>query len=161
MQAGLGVPPRDSDLTDALPGDLDPALLQTTLVGAPYADFSIPWSLSGDVSYNLSRGATILADGTIATPLNRTATLGANFDFSLTPNLKINGRTGFDLLDREPTTTSISILRDFECWEASASWVPFGDFQSYGFTLQVKSGKLRDLLRIQQPRQDARPQFGL
>lgn len=161
LQAGLGVPPRDSDLTDALPGDLDPALLQTTLVGAPYADFSIPWSLSGDVSYNLSRGATILADGTIATPLNRTATLGANFDFSLTPNLKINGRTGFDLLDREPTTTSISILRDFECWEASASWVPFGDFQSYGFTLQVKSGKLRDLLRIQQPRQDARPQFGL
>ncbi len=53
------------------------------------------------------------------------------------------------------------MLRDFECWEASANWVPFGDFQSYGFTLQVKSGKLRDLLRIQQPRQDARPQFGL
>lgn len=157
---GLGVPTRDTDLTDVLPGAVDAQALNTTLLGAPYADFSIPWTLNADLTYNLSRGIERRADGSIATPLNRTATLGTSFDFSLTPNLKISGRSGFDLLEVDVTTTSLSLLRDFECWEASATWVPFGDFESYGFTLQVKSGKLRELLRLEQPRSDARPQFG-
>jgi hypothetical protein len=156
---GLGVPTRDADLTDVLPGAVDAAALNTTLLGAPYADFSIPWSLNADLTYNLTRNPQRLADGSIVTPLSRTATLGASFDFSLTPNLKINGGSGFDLLAVDVTTTRLSLLRDFECWEASATWVPFGQFESYGFTLQVKSGKLRELLRLEQPRSEARPQF--
>ena len=66
----------------------------------------------------------------------------------------MQGTTGLDLTRREVSTSSVAILRDFDCWEMSLSWVPFGAYRSYGFNLQVKSGKLRELLRIQVPRQD-------
>jgi hypothetical protein len=37
--------------------------------------------------------------------------------------------------------------------------VPFGKFQSFGFNLQVKSGQLKDFLRIRQPRSDVSGRF--
>ena len=82
------------------------------------------------------------------------------FDFALTPKWRIQGNSGYDFERGELVTTRLYIVRDFECWEMSFNWVPFGDFQQYGFDLHVKSGKLRELLRIQQPRADVRDRFG-
>ena len=114
-------------------------------------DFNIPWSLSMDFTYSLQKR---LDEPT------RTMTLNGRFDFSLTPNWKIQGRTGYDFENKEVVTTNLSFFRDFECWQMSLNWVPFGRFQSFGFNLQVKSGHLRDLLRIQQPRSDVQGRFG-
>ena len=33
-------------------------------------------------------------------------------------------------------------------------WVPFGVFQSWGFDLHVKSGRLAEFLRLQQPKNE-------
>ncbi len=117
--------------------------------GAPYADFSIPWSVSLDVSYTYSEN---LFGGRAA----RSLTTNSRFDANLTPRWKVQGTTGLDVTAFEVSTSSLAILRDFDCWEMSLNWVPFGAFRSYGFNLQVKSGKLRELLRIQVPRQDPR-----
>lgn len=111
---------------------------------ARFADFSIPWSLDFRLSYSLNRSSVT----------TRTFTINSNFDFNVTPNWRIRGQTGYDLERRELVTTSLNIFRNFECWEMSLRWVPFGQFQSYGFDLHVKSGKLRDLLRIRQPRNE-------
>ncbi|MDX1531097.1 MAG: hypothetical protein R3362_06190, partial [Rhodothermales bacterium] len=70
-------------------------------------------------------------------------------------------RSGYDFEDMEITTTSLSILRDLHCWEMSLNWVPFGDYKSFGFSIYVKSGHLRDLLRLDVPKQDVRGRFDL
>jgi lipopolysaccharide assembly outer membrane protein LptD (OstA) len=121
-----------------------------TPTAASTVDFAIPWSLSLDLAYSISR------------PLYRTtraATVNASFTFALTPRWQVRGRTGYDLERGELSTTSFNFLRDFDCWQLTMSWTPLGRYQSYGFELQVKSGQLRDLLRIRQPRQDIRGRF--
>ncbi len=142
---------------------LDPTQRAAATIGvAPYADFSIPWSLTADLSYGLSRyprQRTIAGEVLYDLRTNRNAILNTTLDFSLTPRWKVQTRSGYDFLAGEVTTSNLAILRDFDCWEMSFSWVPFGTYQSYSFTLQVKSGKLRELLRLQQPRQDVRGRF--
>ncbi|MEZ4700331.1 MAG: putative LPS assembly protein LptD [Rhodothermales bacterium] len=115
-----------------------------------YVDFNIPWTLSMDFTYGIQKQTS---------NLTRNITLNARFDFSLTPNWKVQGRTGYDFERKEAVTTNISFFRDFECWQMSLSWVPFGRYQSFGFNLQVKSGQLKDFLRIRQPRSDVSGRF--
>ena len=116
-----------------------------------YADFSIPWSLALDFSYGVTKtGVSSI----------RRAILNTTFDFSLTPNWKVASRTGYDFERNKLVTTTLAIARDFDCWQMSFNWIPFGDFQSWGFDLHVKSSHLRDLLRIRQPRLDVRNRFG-
>ncbi len=86
--------------------------------------------------------------------------MNTNVDFNLTPNWKVSARTGYDFERKELVTTSLALYRDFECWQMSINWIPFGDFQSYGFDLHVKSGHLAELLRIRQPRSDIRGRLG-
>ena len=117
-----------------------------------YVDFAVPWSLSLDLNYSVQHRRS-------TNQLEHNATLNTRFDFNLTPNWKINGYTGWDFKRNELVTTSLNIMRDLDCWEMSFEWIPFGNYQSYSFTLQVKSGKLRDLLRLNQPSSDVRGRF--
>lgn len=121
-----------------------------------YADFAIPWSLTLDITYNYQ--FLLATPGQSAGP-DHTATINTGFDFNLTPNWKVQGRSGYDFERQELVYTSLSILRDFECWEMAINWVPFGPYQSYSFDLHVKSGALRDILRLRQPREDVRGRF--
>ena len=43
----------------------------------------------------------------------------------------------------------------------SFNWIPFGTYKSFGFSIYVKSGQLRDLLRFDVPKQDVRNRYGL
>lgn len=113
-------------------------------------DFAIPWSLGVDFSYGIARPFLTST---------RTAVINATYDFSLTPRWKVTGRTGYDLELGEVSTTNFALYRDFDCWQLRLNWTPLGRYQSYGFELQVKSGQLRELLRIQQPRQDIKDRF--
>ena len=161
FRSGSGSPGRPLETSRATPGGLtdmrSPGFNPDAAIAASlsnptgdYVDFNIPWSLSVDFTYSVQKP---LAD------VRRTITLNGRFDFSLTPNWKIQGRTGYDFDKKEVVTTNISFFRDFECWQMSVNWVPFGRFQSFGFNLQVKSGHLRDLLRIRQPRSDVQDRF--
>lgn len=141
-RARFGDPFSLDPITSPIPSLLDPAL--------HYADFSIPWSLNLNFSYSINRPAH---------RTTRSAILNFSLDFNLTPQWKIQGRGGYDFVRNELSTTSLFIVRDLGCWQMSLSWIPFGRYQSYAFELYVKSGRLRDLLRLRQPRSDIRGRF--
>ncbi|WP_456426850.1 putative LPS assembly protein LptD [Rhodocaloribacter sp.] len=142
-RAGFSPNPLDSQ---------NPFLQSFTRTGGDrQADFAIPWSLNLDFTYGVSKpGLTT----------TKRAILNLNADFNLTPNWKVQARSGYDFERKELATTNLAILRDWECWQMSFNWIPFGDFQSWGFDLHVKSGHLRDLLRIRQPKSDIKDRFG-
>jgi hypothetical protein len=102
-----------------------------------YIDFEIPWSLQ--MGYNLS----------YTHPLNRDPsviqTVQFSGDLALSEKWKVNFQSGYHFESKEFTQTTITIARDLHCWTMRFWWVPFGKFQSYNFTINVKSTLLQDL----------------
>ena len=109
------------------------------------------WSINVSFGYRLSRPLT---------RLNRSATVNTGFNFSLTPTWRARAQTGYDFEAKNIVTTTINISKEFECWEMAFSWIPFGGFQSWGFDLHVKSGRLSEFLRLRQPKADRDRRFG-
>lgn len=108
-----------------------------------YLGSTLPWSLNFDFSYSFQKPARTIE--------NQNATLNGSFSLNVTPLWSLQGRSGYDLIQNRLATTSINVSRDLGCWVMSFSWVPFGNYQSYSFNLQVKSGHLSQLLRLQIP----------
>jgi len=119
---------------------------------AQLSTLDIPWSLNFSFNYGLQRRRKEVT--------NRSATLSVDFDLNLTPLWSIRGNTGYDFVQGELSTTRISINRQLCCWNMSFTWVPFGQFQQYGFNLQVSSGQLSQLLQLQIPNQGGEGQLG-
>jgi hypothetical protein len=149
--ATTGLPP---GLSEAFgPIGYDPARPDYALVPTGATDFASPWSFSVDFTYGYTPVFNQEA--------NRRAVLSIpNFDVSLTPNWKLAGSTSFDLMAGELTYTQLSVVRDLHCWEMRFNWVPFGTYRSFAFSIYVKSGYLRDLLRLDVPRSDVNPALG-
>lgn len=101
-----------------------------------YIDFDIPWSLSVDYSWRYSKSTTKIN-------INQNVSLRGNF--SLTPKWKFNFSTSYDIKNKDITATQLGITRDLHCWQMSISTIPFGKFQSYNITINVKSSILQDL----------------
>ncbi len=106
-----------------------------------YVDYTIPWNISLNYNFNLSKPG--LSSATLVQAINATG------DLSLTKNFKISGSTGFDFVAFKPTITQLTLYRDLHCWDMSFSWTPFAGSKSrvsnYSFTLKVKSSILQDL----------------
>ncbi len=106
-----------------------------------YVDFSIPWNLSVNYSYNYSKQG--LADA------RKTNTLSFSGDLSFTPNTKITFNSGWDFNFKQFTLTTVGIMRELHCWTFSLNWTPIsGNAMRSGafmFTLQPKASLLRDL----------------
>jgi hypothetical protein len=102
-----------------------------------YVDFSIPWNLR--FSYNANYTKT----GHLASKI--TQAMRFSGDISLSKKWKIDFSSGFDFQSKQITQSNFSLRRDLHCWQMSLNWVPFGKFQSYSFTIGIKSSMLRDL----------------
>jgi hypothetical protein len=102
-----------------------------------YVDFNIPWSLS--FTYSLNYRKVGFKEGEV------TQTIRFNGDLSLTPKWKVTFNSGYDIVKKEWTQTRLGIFRDMHCWELNFSWVPFGRFTSYDFTIRAKASLLQDL----------------
>jgi hypothetical protein len=102
-----------------------------------YVDFSIPWNLRFSYNVNYTRTGHLAAQITQA--------MRFSGDVSLTKKWKVDFNSGYDFKAKQITQTNFSIRRDLHCWQMSLSWVPFGKYQSYSFSIGVKSGMLRDL----------------
>lgn len=102
-----------------------------------YIDFEIPWNLR--ISYNFDYSKPGHQESKI------TQTLRFSGDVSLTKKWKAVFNSGFDFEQKQFTQTNISVNRELHCWQMSVNWVPFGKFQSYSFSIGIKSGMLRDL----------------
>ena len=100
-----------------------------------YVNFDVPWNLN--INYTLDYNKRI------QDPLDQS--LNFSGDLSLTEKWKIGFNSGFDFKEKELTYTSLNIYRDLHCWEMVVNWIPFGQRQSYNFTIRVKSSVLQDL----------------
>lgn len=101
-----------------------------------FIDFNVPWTLN--VNYNIRYSKPQFQSSIIQT-------LNFSGDFSLTERWKVGFRSGYDFELKDLSYTSVNIYRDLHCWEMSFNWVPFGQRQSYLFTIRVKSSLLQDL----------------
>ncbi|MFN3596504.1 MAG: putative LPS assembly protein LptD [Rubricoccaceae bacterium] len=151
LVSGAAVPGAPGTLLDPLFPDYRPSALG-------YVDFAAPWSFSLDFTAGYAPRPPGLPSAFQRSPWN--AVLSVNqFNFRLTPNWAVTGSTGYDLAQRRATLTQLALRRDLHCWEMQLQVVPFGQFQQVSFSLYVKSGYLRDLLRLDLPNTDARSAF--
>lgn len=105
-----------------------------------FVNFNIPWKLSA--SYNLRLNKTRRAG---VDTLLVTQTLNFNGSINLSSKWRIGLNSGYDFRNRALARTQVDVYRDLHCWEMNFTIVPFGQFQSYVFTIRVKSALLQDL----------------
>ncbi len=108
-----------------------------------YIDFDIPWSLNLGYSLNFRRPLT--TNSRIIQKAEVIQTLQVSGDLSVSEKWKITYNTGYHFEASEFTQTNVGISRDLHCWQMNLTWVPFGRFQSYNFTIAVKASVLQDL----------------
>jgi hypothetical protein len=101
-----------------------------------YVDFDVPWKLSVNYTLNYNKFDLINA-------LNQS--LNFSGDVNLTPKWKIGFKSGYDFINKDLTYTSLDFYRDLHCWEMRFKWIPFGNHQSYNFSIRVKASVLQDL----------------
>jgi hypothetical protein len=102
-----------------------------------YIDFSIPWNLR--ISYNVDYQHVVNQSPVI------TQSIRFNGDVSLSEKWKITYNSGYDFQKKAFTQTQLSLSRDLHCWQMSVNWTPFGKYQSYNFSIGIKSSMLKDL----------------
>ena len=106
-----------------------------------YVDFNIPWNISLNYNFGLTKPG--LSKASIIQAVQATG------DLSLSKNLKLTLSTGFDFVAFQPTITQLGLTRDLHCWDMSFNWTPFAGSaaraSNYSFTLKVKSAILQDL----------------
>lgn len=102
-----------------------------------YIDFDIPWSLT--LGYSLSYNRPTSQKARVVQSLQ------VSGDLSISEKWKVTYTSGYHFETKEITQTNLGISRDLHCWTMNLSWVPFGRFQSYNFTIAVKASILQDL----------------
>ncbi|MDD3741833.1 MAG: putative LPS assembly protein LptD [Bacteroidales bacterium] len=115
--------------------DIDP---YQTLYGYPdqYVDFDIPWNVRVNYTFRYTKPYF---------ESNITQTVNVTGDFNLTKKWKISFTSGYDIVNKKATYSTIDVYRDLHCWEASLHLVPFGEHKSYMFQINVKASMLKDL----------------
>ncbi|MEM6782944.1 MAG: putative LPS assembly protein LptD [Bacteroidota bacterium] len=149
IQEAQGEPLRN--VFDPFPGD--PYAEYAHLEEPRFVNYGIPWRTTLSFSYRLTPALG-------STPKREQATLDVSgLSFQLTPAWRISGSTGYDFIEKEITLSSLNLVRDLHCWEMQFNWVPFGTFKRFGFSIYVKSGQLRDFLKLDVPRSDRSSQL--
>ncbi|MEX2231453.1 MAG: putative LPS assembly protein LptD [Cyclobacteriaceae bacterium] len=108
-----------------------------------YVDFDVPWSLN--IGYNLNYRRPITRNATRLQKAEVIQTLQVSGDLSISEKWKVTYNTGYHFESKQFTQTNVGISRDLHCWAMNLTWVPFGRFQSYNFTIAVKASVLQDL----------------
>jgi len=105
---------------------------------------TIPWSVN--LNYSLSYGIINSYNNYILSKdKNIVQTLGFTGNVQITPNWKIGFTSGYDFKAKGISYTRIQIHRDLHCWEMHFSWIPFGTWQSWNFSINIKSSMFKDL----------------
>lgn len=102
-----------------------------------YVDFTLPWTLRFNYSFNYSRPG--FADVSIKQVTSFSG------DIAITDKWKVGFNSSYDFSSRQFTQTRFSINRDLHCWVMAVSWIPFGYSESFSVDINVKSPTLQDL----------------
>lgn len=107
-----------------------------------YVDFNIPWTVNITYSFNLERRASAFSRSD-SSVISQNLTVGGDINF--TPRWKVAVNTGYNVVEKQITFSSIDIYRDLHCWEMRLGLIPFGFRKSFNFSLNVKAQVLQDL----------------
>ena len=107
-----------------------------------YVDFNIPWTVNLTYAFNLERrpSAFSKSDSSVVSQ-----TINLNGDINFTSRWKVAVATGYNIVEKQITFSSIDIYRDLHCWEMRLGMIPFGFRKSFNFSLSVKAQVLQDL----------------
>lgn len=99
-------------------------------------DFSMPWSIGLQYNYQIAKPDLV----------SRVSTHSLGIDVKLDPtaNWHVMVTSGYDLVQKEFTFTTLDLSRDLHCWELHIRWVPFGFQQSYMIGLNIKAASFKD-----------------
>lgn len=100
-------------------------------------DMSIPWNLSINYNYNLSKYSP--------SEKNIYSNIGLDFSANLTKNWRITFRGNYDFNSHQLSTPQITIYRDLHCWEMNFTWNPLGVYRGFHFELRMKASELKDI----------------
>lgn len=103
-------------------------------------NFSMPWRLGVNYSYDISRVWT--ADS--FTDNDRQSVM-FNGDVTILKYWKLGFTSGYDMVAEEFTPSSLNLYWDMHCWEMNVNVIPNGFRRSIMFRINVKASILRDL----------------
>jgi hypothetical protein len=110
---------------------------------ALYQPFMIPFNLS--VSYSLNYQRSSFNKERLEYNHTISQNLSLSGDISLTDKWKMNASTSYNFSTKQFAMMNCSVSRDLHCWEMTASFIPFGVYKSYNFSIRVKSSMLQSL----------------
>jgi len=105
---------------------------------------SMPWSLN--LNYSLNYNMRYSYPGYVRTKEDDIVqTVNFSGNVQVTPNWKVSFRSGYDIMLNKLSYTSVDVYRDLHCWEMRFSWIPFGQWKSWNFGINIKSSMFKDL----------------
>ncbi len=105
---------------------------------------TIPWTLN--LTYSLGYGMRHnYTNYMLEKDESIVQTLGFRGTAEITPNWKVSFTSGYDFEAKGISYTQVQIHRDLHCWEMHFSWIPFGTWQSWNFSINIKSSMFKDL----------------
>lgn len=113
-----------------------------------YVAYTLPWSFS--VSYGISMRENTRADinpRRMRYPWAFTQNMNMSGSLKLTNKWNTSFSSGWDFVNHDFTTTTMSVTRDLHCFSMSCSVVLF-PYKSYNFTVKANSSMLSDLLKV-------------
>lgn len=103
-------------------------------------NFSVPWHLGISYSYDITRTYANNA----FTDMQRQSVL-FNGDLNILKYWKLGFSSGYDMVAKDWTPTSLNLYWDLHCWEFNFNIIPLGVRKSFSFRINVKASVLRDL----------------
>ncbi|MCP1997487.1 lipopolysaccharide assembly outer membrane protein LptD (OstA) [Flavobacterium sp. HSC-61S13] len=106
----------------------------------PFTGFysaKLPWDLifAYSLTYGNSRRESQITNNSVMVSGN----------IEITPKWKFGFSSGYDFAQKGVTFTQLRFERDLMSWRMNFSWVPLGDYTSWGFFIGIKSTMLSDL----------------
>lgn len=146
----------DPTENDMLPDGTEPGaqsdgrlLSQKREVGAydddGYMVTQIPWTLSFSYSMRLGYDTQKFDPKKYEYKYRITHSLSFNGSIQPTKNWRLSFNATYDFDTRKISYMTCNVTRDLHCFQMSASFVPFGPYTSYAFSIAVSSSLLQDL----------------
>jgi hypothetical protein len=110
-----------------------------------YLLLSVPWNLSFNYSLSYAYDRANFNKEKREYPYKISQNVGISGNISPTKGWNFNFNTSYDFDYKKFAVMQCSLSREMHCWVMSASIIPIGPYQSYNFTIAVKSSLLQDL----------------
>jgi len=99
------------------------------------ADFSIPWNISLNYNYSLSKYNPF--------SLTKYSNVSGNINFNLTPTWKFILSGNYDIDNKRFAAPQVAVSKDLHCWLMNFTWNPLGTYTGYRLRSELKPRNCR------------------